>query len=396
MAADTHTLFSKAKPGADPEGPGEPAPRGLRSGVLPQQEIERLLARRHIRGGVERTQLQPASLDLRLGRTGYRIRASFLPGASRTVQEQIESLALHEISLEGGQVLERHCVYLVELEEFLALPDSISAVANPKSSTGRLDVFTRLIADRADAFDTVPAGYRGKLYAEVAPRTFPIKVRQGSRLNQIRFRRYNSQQETHRTFRLSDRELRDLDARESVVTGDAIIRDGLVVTVGLSGAAGAVVGYRAKRHTGIVDVDEIARYELRHFWEPIQADGTSLILEPNEFYILASRERIRIPAEAAAEMVAFDPMMGEFRVHYAGFFDPGFGVTERREGSRAVLEIRSYEVPFVLEDGQPIGRLVFERLAEPPVRLYGAEIGSNYQAQGLKLSKHFCEPGAAP
>jgi dCTP deaminase len=345
---------------------------------------------------VERTQLQPASLDLRLGRIGYRIRASFLPGASRTVQEQIESLALHEISLEGGQVLERHCVYLIELEEFLALPDSISAVANPKSSTGRLDVFTRLIADRADAFDTVPAGYRGKLYAEVAPRTFPIKVRQGSRLNQIRFRRYNSQQETHRTFRLSDRELRDLDARESVVTGDAIIRDGLVVTVGLSGAAGAVVGYRAKRHTGIVDVDEIARYELRHFWEPIQADGTSLILEPNEFYILASRERIRIPAEAAAEMVAFDPMMGEFRVHYAGFFDPGFGVTERREGSRAVLEIRSYEVPFVLEDGQPIGRLVFERLAEPPVRLYGAEIGSNYQAQGLKLSKHFREPGAAP
>ena len=396
MPPEAHTLFS----GADPERPGEPGEpgsRGLRSGVLPQQEIERLLARRHIRGGVEHAQLQPASLDLRLGRTGYRIRASFLPGASRTVQEQIDSLALHEISLEGGQVLERHCVYLIELEEVLLLPDSVSAVANPKSSTGRLDVFTRLIADRADAFDTVPAGYRGKLYAEVSPRTFPIKVRQGSRLNQIRFRRYNSQQETHRSFRLTDRELRDLDARERVVLGDATIRDGLVLTVGLSEAPGAVIGYRAKRHTGIVDVDQVARYELRHFWEPLVADGTSLVLEPNEFYILASRERIRIPAEVAAEMVAFDPMMGEFRVHYAGFFDPGFGVVDGREpGSRAVLEIRSYEVPFVLEDGQPIGRLAFERLAEPPVRLYGAGIGSNYQAQGLKLSKHFREPGSGP
>jgi dCTP deaminase len=330
-------------------------------------------------------QIQPASLDLRLGEVAYRVRASFLPGPRITVAKRIDELKLHEISLADGAVLETGCVYIVPLIESLALPQDVAAAANPKSSTGRLDVFTRVIADETRGFDRVEAGYHGPLYAEISPRTFPVLVREGSRLSQIRFRRGNAL--------LNAEALRALHQRERLVNADnADVSEGIAVGVDLSGLGpGGLVGYRAKRHTGLIDVERRAGYAIADFWEPMTArPDRSLILDPNEFYILASKEAVQVPPDFAAEMVPFDPLVGEFRVHYAGFFDPGFGYEGAGgSGSRAVLEVRSREVPFILEHGQIVGRLVYEKMLARPGKLYGEGIGSNYQAQSLKLSKHF-------
>jgi dCTP deaminase len=331
------------------------------------------------------SQIQPASLDLRLGETAFRVRASFLPGPGATVAERIDDLKLHEIDLSNGAVLETNCVYVVPLIESLALPRAIAATANPKSSTGRLDVFTRVIADGTRRFDMIEAGYHGPLYAEISPKTFPVLVREGSRLSQIRFRLGDAV--------LDGDALHALHARERLVDSDsADLSNGVALSVDLSGkSANGFVGYRAKRHTGVVDVDRRAGYLVDDFWEPMRARGDkSLILDPGEFYILASKEAVQVPPDFAAEMVPFDPLVGEFRVHYAGFFDPGFGYAGAGgQGARAVLEVRSREVPFILEHGQVVGRLVYERLIAAPDTLYGHRIGSNYQAQGLKLSKHF-------
>jgi len=358
-------------------------------GILPDRMIGQLAAAGGILPATEFVpdQIQPASLDLRLGEVAYRVRASFLPG-STTVAQRIDELKLHEFSLTDGAVLETGCVYIVPLLESLALPDDISAAANPKSSTGRLDVFTRVIADELRGFDRVEPGYHGPLYAEISPRTFPVLVREGSRLSQIRFRRGHAL--------LGAEALRDLHARERLVdSDDADVSDGVAVGVDLSGTLGGegkgIVGYRAKRHTGLIDVERRAGYSVLDFWEPMQArPDKSLILDPNEFYILASKEAVQVPPDYAAEMVPFDPLVGEFRVHYAGFFDPGFGYAGAGgKGSRAVLEVRSREVPFILEHGQIVGRLVYEKMIARPDKLYGTGIGSNYQAQSLKLSKHF-------
>lgn len=335
------------------------------------------------------SQIQPASLDLRLGEVAYRVRASFLPGPDVTVAERIDELKLHEVDLSDGAVLETNCVYIVPLLESLALPQSILASANPKSSTGRLDVFTRVIADGTRRFDMIGAGYHGPLYAEISPKTFPVLLRQGSRLSQIRFR-------TGAPL-LDNDELEALHQREPLVDCDnADLTGGVAVSVDLSGeGSDGFVGYRAKRHTGVVDIDRRGGYAVDDFWEPIRArpDG-SLILDPGEFYILASKEAVQVPPNYAAEMVPFDPLVGEFRVHYAGFFDPGFGhAGAGGQGSRAVLEVRSREVPFILEHGQIVGRLVYEKMLAPPQTLYGTRIASNYQGQGLKLSKHFRAPG---
>jgi len=341
----------------------------------------------------EESQFQPSSLDLRLGQKAYRIRASFLPGQTRTVNASLSELTHDEILLDHGVVLEKGCVYLIELQEILQLQDSISAIANPKSSTGRLDVFTRLIADGSAVFDRVRGGYSGRLYAEVSPRSFSIRVRRGSRLLQLRFRRRNSQQsENSFSFRLRDRQLHKKHESSPLTDGELRLRNGLLISVDLQGSElDPLVGYKAQSDTGVVDIDEIAGYDAADFWEPIHIrKKKQLILAPHQFYILASKQKIRIPGDLAAEMVPIDPTMGEFRVHYAGFFDPGFGVMEEGfGGSRAVLEVRSHEVPFVLEDDQAIGRLVYERLAEAPEVLYGQSSKSNYQGQGLKLSKHF-------
>jgi dCTP deaminase len=337
-------------------------------------------------------QIQPASLDLRLGSVAYRVRASFLPGPGTTVAQRIAELKLHEFPLEDGAVLETGCVYIVPLIESLALPADIAAAANPKSSTGRLDVFTRVIADETRGFDRIACGYHGPLYAEISPKTFPVLVREGSRLSQLRLRRGEAA--------LGAEALRSLHASERLVDrGEAVMGDGVAVSIDLSGVHDArgngndrgIVGYRAKRHTGVIEVERRGAYEVADFWEPIAARADkSLILDPDEFYILASNEAVQVPPDYAAEMVPFDPLVGEFRVHYAGFFDPGFGYAGAGgTGSRAVLEVRSREVPFILEHGQVVGRLVYEKMLARPQQLYGQGIGSNYQAQGLKLSKHF-------
>jgi dCTP deaminase len=365
-----------------------------RKGILPDHMIAALAQAGAILPAYEFVpdQIQPASLDLRLGETAYRVRASFLPGPDTTVAERIDELKLHEVALGDGAVLETNCVYIVPLVESLALPDEVAAAANPKSSTGRLDVFTRVIADETRGFDRIEPGYHGPLYAEISPRTFPVLVREGSRLSQIRFR--------HGDAALDAGALRALHARERLVDDDDVeVGEGIAVSVDLAHGIGrpgpsaveGIVGYRAKRHTGLIDVERRAGYDIMEFWEPIRARADrSLILDPDEFYILASKEAVQVPPDFAAEMVPFDPLVGEFRVHYAGFFDPGFGYAGAGgRGARAVLEVRSREVPFILEHGQIVGRLIYERMLERPRSLYGERIGSSYQAQGLKLSKHF-------
>lgn len=356
------------------------------SGILPSQAIRALIEAGEITSDAPDLmhQVQPASLDLQLGKVAYRVRASFLPGPERTVAQRIEELAMHEIDLSRGAVLETGCVYIVPLQERLALGPRLSGLANPKSSTGRLNVFTRLIADRAGEFDAVPAGYQGPLYAEIAPNAFSILVREGVRLNQLRLRRGSPN--------VGDRALEKLHEEVGLLGDEAAaqIRRGLVFTVDLTAEVGRPIGYRAKRHTGVIDLQKIGHYDPREFWEPLPANPRQdLILDPNEFYILASRESVRIPPAYAAEMIPYDTQIGEFRVHYAGFFDPGFGWKEGGAGTRAVLEVRSHEVPFVLEHGQAVGRLVYERLAAEPDQLYGAGIGSSYHSQALTLSKHF-------
>ena len=335
-------------------------------GILPSQAIRALIDAGQVKLAepLLPNQLQPASLDLRLGNMAYRVRASFLPGRDEKVTTKLDDLQLHAISLSQGAVLETGCVYVAPLLEGLALPDSLCAATNPKSSTGRLDVFTRVIADGVSAFDQIPAGYTGPLYAEICPQTFSVVVRKGSRLSQIRFRAGGS------------------EARPV---------DDIPLSVDLAGDKDGLVGYRAKRHTGLVDVDAVGACAMLDFWEPIYARGKKrLILDPDQFYILASKEAVHVPPTQAAEMVPFNPLVGEFRVHYAGFFDPGFGhAAAGGEGSRAVLEVRSHKVPFILEDGQTIGRLIYEQLTETPELVYGRDLASHYQAQGLKLSKHF-------
>jgi dCTP deaminase len=355
-------------------------------GILPAQAIRALIS-----GGAIQLaeplapgQLQPASIDLRLGREAYRVRASFLPGPGAKVVSKLDDLKLHTIDLSQGAVLETGCVYIVPLLESLALPGSIAASANPKSSTGRLDVFTRVIADGVAAFDQVPAGYKGPLYAEICPQTFPILARTGSKLSQLRFRVGNPREDDTSLVRLHEKEM-------LVSGGAADISDGIALSVDLVGDGAGLVGYRAKRHTGVVDVDAPGSCAVQDYWEEIRAQGARrLILDPDQFYILASKEAVHIPPTHAAEMMPFNPLVGEFRVHYAGFMDPGFGhAAAGGRGSRVVLEVRSHKVPFILEDGQIIGRLVYERMIEVPEMLYGRDLGSNYQAQRLKLSKHF-------
>jgi dCTP deaminase len=374
-----------SKSGLKPAANARAAAPHAASGILPSQAIVRMIAAGEIALSepVAEKQVQPASLDLRLGAIAYRVRASFLPRPGGRVQANLDDLALHTISLSQGAVLETGCVYIVPLIESLALSSAVEASANPKSSTGRLDVFTRVIADGVGAFDQIPHGYAGPLFAEICPQTFPIVVRKGSRLSQIRFRVGTAVD--------SDADLRALQTREHLVSAaNADISGGIALTVDLAGDAKGLVGFRARRHTGVVDVDKPASCAIEDYWDPIYVrDKHRLILDPDQFYILASKEAVHVPPTHAAEMVPFNPLVGEFRVHYAGFMDPGFGHGLGGKGSRVVLEVRSHKVPFILEDGQIIGRLIYERMMERPDMLYGQGLKSNYQGQGLKLSKHF-------
>ena len=329
------------------------------TGILPCQSISELIDRGAVIAGVGvgADQVQPASLDLRLGPRAWRVRASFLPRRGGRVAARISDVAMHELDLTAGAVLERGCVYIAELQESLALPPGVSGRANPKSSTGRIDIFVRLLTDSQPAFDDVAEGYRGPMFLEIAPQTFSILVRSGTRLNQLRLKRGSVAQ---------------------LAAAD--------VGVDLTGA---VAGYRARRHAGVIDMDLVDGHDPHDFWDEMRPRRGELLLDPGEFYILASKQAIEIPVSQAAEMIPIDPAVGEFRVHYAGFFDPGFGVAEAGgKGSRGVLEVRSRETPFLLEDGQTVARLVYEPLTERPVRLYGEGV-SHYQRQGLRLAKHF-------
>lgn len=357
------------------------------TGVLPSQVIEKMIASGEISASrdIDKAQIQPASLDMRLGHTAYRVRASFLAGSDRTVAERLNEFEMHRIDLSQGAVLEKGCVYVVPLMESLALPDDVSAVANAKSSTGRLDLLTRTITDGGEEFDRIIPGYHGALYAEICPRSFSVLVRPGMRLNQIRFRQGQAV--------LDDDTLRALHAQTPLVDGPAVIQDGLGFSVDLKLPGTDLVGFRAKPHTGVIDLDLIGAYDPSEFWEDVRSTDGGIILDPGAFYILVSREAVHIPPLYAAEMAPYLAMVGEFRVHYAGFFDPGFGHAQAGgAGSRGVLEVRCHEAPFVLEHGQVVGRLVYEKMAELPEQLYGAGIASNYQGQGLKLSKHFRSP----
>ena len=353
-------------------------------GVIPNQTISQMIADGEISAepAVIEPQIQPASLDLRLGTVAYRVRASFLAGHGNSVAERLTQFTMHQIDLTQDAVLEKGCVYVVPLMESLALPADISAVANAKSSTGRLDLLTRTITDSGTEFDRIAPGYTGPLFAEICPRSFSVKVRPGMRLNQIRFSRGDAE--------LDDSALQALHAETPLVDGEAVIDEGLGFSVDLKLPDTTLVGYRAKPHTGVIDLDNIGHYDPADFWEEVHTDNGQIILDPGAFYILVSREAVTIPPNYAAEMAPYLAMVGEFRVHYAGFFDPGFGHDSAGgAGSRGVLEVRCHEAPFVLEHGQVVGRLVYERMTEAPTQLYGADLASNYQGQGLKLSKHF-------
>ncbi len=363
-------------------------------GLFARQKIRAMIGRKLIRAEtpLDSSQLQPASLDLRISKEAYRVRASFLPGRAGSVRERLKSLKAEPVSLAGkGAVLEKGIVYVARLMERLELRPNLSGAANPKSSTGRLDIFTRLIVDGAEAFDDVPLDYKGELWLEISPRSFSVRVKAGAKLSQVRFRSRNSQQKGRHTFTLDDGKIRKRHLSCSLVDGPLDLREGVVLRVDLGGLGETIVGYRAIKNSEVIDVSRVRGYAVEDFWEPIHArEDRRLILDPDQFYILASREKVQIPADLAAEMAPIDPAIGEFRVHYAGFFDPGFGQGgDGRPSARAVLEVRSRDVPFLLEDGQPVGRLVFEKLAGAPDELYGAGRASSYQHQGLKLSKHF-------
>ena len=393
----SNDLLTQAAPTNDARAPegvrgateddSDPAVRT--TGILPSQDLEYLVrVTREILPlePIQEDQYQPASLDLRLGPVAYRVRASFLPGKDATVKDKLEDLAMHKMDISNGAVLERGCVYIVPLLEGLSLRKRTSAMGNPKSSTGRLDIFTRLITDGGTEFDRVREQYKGPLYAEVSPRTFSVLVRKGSRLSQIRIRRGNPPS--------SDGAMRRLQAEHQVVAsiGKDDIRNGVPVTVDVrGGASGGIIGYKARSHAGLIDIDMVRHYEVLDYWEPVYAPRRGgLVLDPADFYILASQEAVKVPPTHAAEMIAYDTLVGEFRVHYAGFFDPGFGHPDAGgEGSRAVLEVRSFGVPFVIEHGQVVGRLEYEPLTAPPARLYGSTANSSYQRQGIALSKHF-------
>lgn len=380
------SLLAGERGQAVPSGEAPPT-----TGVLPIQAIKNLVREGNVTSvdEIAKNQYQPASLDLRLGDVAYRVRASFLPGPHATVLDKIRALDGYAIDLTRpeGAVLERGCVYVIPLQESVSLTGPLTGLANPKSSAGRLDILTRLIADRSAAFDQIEQHYRGPLFVELAPRTFSIVVHRGSRLNQLRFLRHSAIVASGELARLFN-EGNLISPR----TGEHQLRDGMVgVTIDLKGSGkDSLIGYRAQKHTDRVDVDKVGAYAARDFWEPIYNHGDRpIILDPNDFYILATRELVSVPPDFAAEMVAYDTTVGEFRVHYAGFFDPGFGYGPDGPQSKAVLEVRSHEVPFMLEHRQTIGWLRYDRMAGRPERLYGSQMGSNYQNQGLALAKQF-------
>jgi dCTP deaminase len=382
--SDTLALF--------PDLVGSQSSEARTTGILPSQRLEDLVAAGHIRASspISATQIQASSIDLRLGSVGYEVCASFLPSVNATVEKKLQEVKLRELDLSAPVLLEKGKVYLVPLQEELLLPENYSGKANPKSSIGRLGVFTRVITDYGDAFEEIRPAYKGRLYAEIVPLTFHVYAREGVTLNHLRVRRGNPRQFDKRLVDLHEQQPLVYSQDESPV--EALISDGLKLSVDLQGIDGSeVIGYRAKREAAPIDLSRLNYYDPLEFWERIYRERGSIVLEPGDFYILTSKEKVSVPPHMAAEMLPFDPAVGEFRIHYAGFFDPGFGWSpEKTVGNHAVLEVRSHEVRSLLEDGQVVGRLKYEPLLEQPAKLYGTRTtGSSYKTQGLTLSKHF-------
>jgi dCTP deaminase len=376
------------------DGPGV-GPRG----VLPSQGLWQAVNEGWISSGdfrIHPESIQPASIDLRLADHAWALRCSFLPSAGSTVMERVDDLALDRLDLRDGATLERDRPYLIPLVEELDLPSRVRAKANPKSSTGRLDVFTRVITDGNHRFDEIPAGYRGGLYLEVVPRSFAVRVQPLLSLNQLRLAAGDPRVGDSDLVRVHDEfPLLYIDM-QALPAGDLAIADGLFLSVDLSGPHNRVVGYRAKKNSNRLDMSLLAHYRWRDYWEPVYPEaGARIVLDPEVFYLLLSAEGVCVPPDYAAEMMAYDPTAGELRTHYAGFFDPGFGydAAGRRFGSRAALEVRARDVPFMVEHRQPICKLAFETMLERPDKLYGDDVGSNYQGQETTLSKHFVEQG---
>ena len=381
---------------ASGEQPADAAEEGaIPSGVLPSQRLREAIARDWLVADpwrIPAESVQPASVDLRLGEHAWALRCSFLPDISSTVEEKIEDLAFERVDLRDGATFERDRPYLVPLIEELRLPEGIRAKANPKSSTGRLDVFTRVLTDRSHRFDEIAGGYHGKLYLEVVPRTFAVRVKTGLALNQVRL--------IGGEGRLGDEELLALHRISPLLYVDSrglprseiSLADGLFLSLEVSEDADSIVGYRAKKNSLPIDLTRVGVLRWEDYWEPVHPErGRRIVLEPEVFYLLLSAEGVSIPPSYAAEMLAYDPTAGELRTHYAGFFDPGFGYSRGggSSGSRAALEVRARDVSFMVEHGQPVCKLAFERMSEEPDVLYGEDVGSNYQGQQTMLSKHF-------
>jgi len=370
------------------------------AGVFSARMLREAIDAGRVRAASKRL-IQPASIDLRLGAKAYRLRSSFLPGASARVRDRLRDLQLGaplDLTDPEGVVLEPNRPYLVPLMESLRLPAEAAGRANPRSSTGRLDVFTRVISDRGTQFDEIEPGYAGPLWLEIYSNTFTVNVRRGLALTQLRISAGDS--------RLGAEETADLHRHvglafapgaepRSRVEAPRIGQRGLLLSVDLPG--GEFAGWRAKRSSALLDLAARAAYNPFDYWEPVSAEqGGRLVIRPDDFHLLISKEFVSIPPAVAAEMAAYDPTNGELRTHYAGFFDPGFGYGEGLSGTQAVLEVRAHDVPFMLEDGQPIARLAFERMAEPPDRLYGdRELGSHFQRQRVNLSRQFKDPGGS-
>lgn len=370
-----------------------------KTGILPSQEIWELINNRKILSfaPIEESQVQPASIDLRLGKVAYRVQASFLPSRTYPIKKKIDDLKLAEIDLARPTLLERGAVFVIPVLEQLALPFDIGGAANPKSTTGRLDIFTRLVTEGGMdfeehelQFEQVPKGYKGELYVEVVSRTFPIILQAGAKLTQLRFVRGKPPAATDNALERFDEGLVYFENGD--VPAKAVVGGGLRMSIDLAGSGSNIVAYKAKRNSPAVDLSKTGAHDTAQFWDAIAAPASRrLVLEPSDFYILASRERISVPSNWAAEMTQFDPSIGEFSVHYAGFFDPGFGYGTSGEikGTKAVLEVRAHEVPILLEDAQVVGRLMYHKMASVPDKIYGQAIGSSYQQQGLALSKQF-------
>ncbi|HEX3333540.1 MAG TPA: 2'-deoxycytidine 5'-triphosphate deaminase [Acidimicrobiales bacterium] len=369
-------------------------------GVLPGQLLERAIRAGYVDAGrfnIPEANVQPASLDLRLGERALRIRCSFLPGAD-SVESKLKDYVLDEIDLRGdGAMLESRRPYLIELKERLDLPAGLRGKANPKSSTGRIDVFTRVITDGSDRFDEVAPGYSGPLYLEVVPLSFAIRVREDLTLNQLRLsmgRPWLDDDEVRRAHLAEPMLFRD---GEPLPVEDLVLSNGLFLGLDLRGDEQGQVGYSARGSAPLLDLTAGGELDPRPFWDPVyREEGDRLVLSPKRFYLLMSDEAVSIPPNLAAEMTAYDPTSGELRTHYAGFFDPGFGFDPLGgfRGSRAALEVRAHDVPFMVENGQAVCKLTFERMLEEPAALYGTGIGSSYQQQVETLSRYFRRSGA--